>query len=227
MASKEGNSCTGCGGCSLVVLLVLVFGFVISQPVPSAIIGSIILGLLVLVAVKKKKIEAERIRNVRIIEEQTSEKLIKFRIMEMQKNKEEAERIRKIEQEEVERIRKSGIAEIDLMTGIEFELYLAHLFQGLGYSVELTPASRDYGADLILYSDERKTVVQAKCYSLPVTNKAVQEVYSAKDFYEADEAWVVTNARYTPHAVNTASKLRVTLIGREDLINLAADLDDQ
>ena len=138
----------------------------------------------------------------------------------------EAEKSRKVEAErlEAERLRRSRITEVDSMTGIEFEKYLASIFQGLGYSVKLTQASNDYGADLILFRDSVKTVVQAKRYSKPVSNKAVQEVFSAKGYYDADEAWVVTNASYTSNAHNTAAKLGVKLIARTRLIELASQI---
>lgn len=60
------------------------------------------------------------------------------------------------------------------MTGIEFgELLKAHL-KAQRYKVSLTPASNDYGADLVLVKNRNKTVVQEKRYNSKVGNKAVQ-----------------------------------------------------
>ena len=63
-----------------------------------------------------------------------------------------------------ERLRQSGIREIDQMDGMEFEEYLGALFSGRGYDVKYTPVSGDYGADLILKKGQDVIVVQAKRY---------------------------------------------------------------
>ena len=46
---------------------------------------------------------------------------------------------------------RSHIGQIDAMDGVEFENYLEVLFRTEGYVIERTPASQDYGADLILH----------------------------------------------------------------------------
>src|SRR5690554_6627208 len=49
-----------------------------------------------------------------------------------------------------QRLRRSGILEIDKMSGRKFEEYLQILLKAKGYYAQLTPTSGDYGADLIL-----------------------------------------------------------------------------
>ncbi|KGR74719.1 restriction endonuclease, partial [Ureibacillus sinduriensis] len=78
-----------------------------------------------------------------------------------------------------ERLRASGITEIDKMSGLQFEKFLVLLFQDLGYSVKTTPTTGDFGADLVLNKVNRTIVVQAKRYSKSVGIKAIQEVLSA------------------------------------------------
>lgn len=108
---------------------------------------------------------------------------------------------------------------IDKMTGEEFERFLMSLFKRMGYKVKGTPITNDYGADLIL-TKENKTVIQAKRYKNNVGIRAVQEVISAREFYKADEAWVVTNNYFTPQARNLAHKTGVKLVDRKDLSKL-------
>jgi restriction system protein len=119
-----------------------------------------------------------------------------------------------------QRLRESGISEIDAMDGIQFEYYLKELYSSNGYKVEITTASGDYGGDLILWKENRKMVIQAKRYSKDVGIKAVQEVMGAKAYYSADEAWVVTNSHFTKAATELAKKSNVILIDREQLIDL-------
>ncbi|MRN56819.1 restriction endonuclease [Paenibacillus monticola] len=119
-----------------------------------------------------------------------------------------------------ERLKKSGIAEIDKMEGVQFEQYLGHLFRSQGYKAEVTQAAGDYGADLILTKDGKRIVVQAKRYSKNVGLKAVQEVRGAVSHYGATGAWVVTNRDYTDQAYKLAKSNSVRLIGREELVEM-------
>lgn len=89
----------------------------------------------------------------------------------------------------------------------------------MGYTVKFTPASGDYGADLLLTKGNKTIAVQAKRYSNTVGVKAVQEASGAKGFYKTNEAWVVTNNIFTKNACNFAEKLQVRLIDRSQPIN--------
>lgn len=118
------------------------------------------------------------------------------------------------------RLRKSGIKEIDQMTGEEFEHYLGELFKHRGFKVSYTAASGDYGADLILKDGSNIIAVQAKRYSSTVGVKAVQEIIGAVRMYNATEAWVVTNNYFTKQAVKLADINEVYLIDRDELIDM-------
>lgn len=134
---------------------------------------------------------------------------------ESEKARREEEQARR---EEERRILASGINEVDNMSGKDFEKFLSLLFRNVGYQVSLTPDSQDYGADLILYKDTIKIVVQAKRYKKPVSVKAVQEIASAVKHYNADKARVITNNRFTENAYNLARSNSVELWDRNKLI---------
>lgn len=116
------------------------------------------------------------------------------------------------------KLRKSGILEVDKMSGRKFEEFLQALLKSKGYYVQLTPASGDYGVDLILSSKDKKIIVQAKRYKKNVGVKAVQEIASAKNHYRADECWVITNSFFTEQAKKLASSNEVRLIDRKHLM---------
>jgi HJR/Mrr/RecB family endonuclease/uncharacterized protein (DUF697 family) len=109
---------------------------------------------------------------------------------------------------------------VDLMSGEQFEEFLAECFQRLGYDVKTTPKTNDFGADLILTKGVTKTVVQAKRYQGKVGNSAVQEVVAAIQYYGAQEAIVVTNSQFTTNARGLAKANNVQLWEREQLIDL-------
>lgn len=118
------------------------------------------------------------------------------------------------------KLRKSGIREVDKMTGEDFERFLGELFKRRGFKVSYTATSGDYGADLILKDGKDIIAVQAKRYSGTVGVKAVQEIIGAVKMYEATEAWVVTNSHFTRQAEKLADINDVYLIDRDELIQI-------
>ncbi len=116
------------------------------------------------------------------------------------------------------RLARSGIAEIDRMEGREFEVCLERLFGRLGYDVERTRATGDFGADLVLRGPGELGVVQAKRASRPVGVKAVQEAVAARAFYACETALVVTNHRFTRQAEELAAANGVELWDRDALV---------
>ncbi len=102
------------------------------------------------------------------------------------------------------------------LTGDEFEWFLARLFRRQGYTVQLTGQSGDQGVDLILIAPRgRKIAVQAKGYIVSsVGNKAVQEAYTGRAYYDCDECWVVTTSVFTKKAREVADKVGCRLFDR-------------
>lgn len=113
-------------------------------------------------------------------------------------------------------------AELDSLSGVEFEEFLAGLFRAQGYAAELTPTSGDYGADLILSKDGRRIAVQAKRYVGSVGVAAVQEALSGMAYYQCHAAWVIATGAFTPNALELAEKSGVKMIGRSEIGNLMA-----
>jgi restriction system protein len=113
------------------------------------------------------------------------------------------------------------------MDGIQFGHYLRHLFISRGYKVEVTQASGDYGADLVLRKNDKKIVVQAKRYSKNVGISAIQQVVGSKAHYNADEAWAITNSDFTEAAVKLAQSNEVRLINREQLIEMITNMNPE
>ena len=118
------------------------------------------------------------------------------------------------------KLRRSGIRDVDHMSGEDFERFLGELFKRRGFKVSYTATSGDYGADLILKDGGDIIAVQAKRYSSTVGVKAVQEIIGAVKMYNATEAWVVTNSHFTRQAEKLADINDVYLIDREELIDI-------
>ena len=120
---------------------------------------------------------------------------------------------------EKQRLAKSGIDDIDNMSGKTFEKYLEVLFEKLGYRVERTRYVGDYGADLVTAKNGVKTVIQEKRYKGKAGVKAIQEAVAAKGYYDCSKAMVVTNSFFTQQAIELARRNQVELWDRDKLVS--------
>jgi restriction system protein len=117
------------------------------------------------------------------------------------------------------RFRRSGIGQIDRMSGSDFERRLAVLFDRLGNRAQVVGSGAgDFGADLVLEKDGRRTVVQAKRWNGTVGAAAVREIAAARPYYQADAAMVVTTSRFSQEARRLARANGVSLWDRDDLV---------
>ena len=108
-----------------------------------------------------------------------------------------------------------SIDKIDSLDGIEFEKFLYLSFASLGLKVSRTQSSRDYGADLVIKRKKQTINIQTKLYfNHNVGNSAVQEIATAKTFYNADIGIVITNSYFTKSAYCLAESNQIKLIDR-------------
>lgn len=114
---------------------------------------------------------------------------------------------------------------IDNMSGSMFEQWCSAFLLKIGFSnIENIGGSGDQGADIIAVFNGRLYVIQCKCYSSPLGNKPIQEVFAAKTYYGADKALVITNNHFTKGAYDLAEKTNVSLIDRTSLQRLLQDI---
>ncbi len=119
---------------------------------------------------------------------------------------------------------KKSIVDIDLMSGAEFEKFIAELLNKFGFNAQATKLSGDQGVDVIATKNDIKIAIQTKCYSMPVGNNAIQEAVAGKAYYHADKCMVITNSIFTKSAKNLAKANDVELWDREVLIEKLEEL---
>lgn len=111
--------------------------------------------------------------------------------------------------------------DIDVMDGYSFEQFCADLLMANRFDTAyVTPGSRDQGIDVIAERDGIKYGVQCKCYSSDVGNKAVQEAFAGKTYYDCHLGVVLTNRYFTRSAVELAKKNGIILWDRDKLLEL-------
>lgn len=119
----------------------------------------------------------------------------------------------------------NGIQYSPRMQPRNYELYCANLLQQIGWDAQTTVISGDQGADVIATKNHIRLILQCKLYNKPVGNKAVQEISTAKIFYHADHAAVVSNADYTVSAKQLASSANIILLHHEKLQDYAKNIE--
>lgn len=109
----------------------------------------------------------------------------------------------------------------DNMDGAAFERFCADILSKNGFkNIKLTQGSGDQGVDIIAYKDDIKYGIQCKCYSSDVGNKAVQEVFAGKTFYQCHVGVVLTNRDFTKSAIELAKHNGIILWNRAKLLQL-------
>lgn len=108
---------------------------------------------------------------------------------------------------------------VDGMSGLDFERFVAKLLRSRGFSVELTSATGDYGADVIARKGGIRHAIQCKRNAIQnkVSVRAVQEAVAAMPFYDCDRAMVIATAYFTNQAVQYAEKVGCDLVERDAL----------
>lgn len=109
------------------------------------------------------------------------------------------------------------LARIDLMSGIEFEDFVAFLYERQGYKIERTPISGDLGVDLIASRNGDRVAIQVKRYTGSVGRSAISDAVAGMAQYKCTRSSVVTNSVFTPLARKLAYTNHCMLIDRENL----------
>ena len=127
---------------------------------------------------------------------------------------------------------KKSLEYIDQLEGLEFEEYTKKLLEKLGYKkVEVTPASGDYGIDVLAEKDFVTYAIQCKLYSTPLGVDCIQQAFAGKQYYEKDVAIVLTNSTFTESAKELAKKTNILLWDRtilgEMLKKINGTFDDE
>ena len=102
----------------------------------------------------------------------------------------------------------------DELDGASFEALIKRLYEGNGYTAQLTGRTGDQGGDVVVVRDDAKKVIQAKLRldEKKVGNDAVQQVIAAKRVYNCPGAVVITNSTFTLGAEEVARLYSVELV---------------
>jgi SNF2 family DNA or RNA helicase/HJR/Mrr/RecB family endonuclease len=114
---------------------------------------------------------------------------------------------------------------IDKLNPNLFEAAIAALYKQQGFDVHLTPYSNDKGVDVVLLGDQDSYLLQVKQTKTQVGREAIQEIYTAKTYYENRfstkfKLTAVTNNDFSSTATMLAQSNLVELVNRQQLIKM-------
>jgi Restriction endonuclease/Topoisomerase DNA binding C4 zinc finger len=153
------------------------------------------------------------------------------------KRKEQAEQLRreaaekiwaaadKLKTDEYARLTKLRTHKIEFLLRLtpgEFEEIVGDMYRKFGYEVERTPMTNDFGRDLILKKDGKKTFVECKRYDRdsPIGRRPLQLFYGVMVNMKADAGIFVTTSSFAKTAVNFAGETGIKLIDGYELAAL-------
>ncbi len=118
------------------------------------------------------------------------------------------------------------LADLDALSGAEFEAWIAEVLTAAGFRTEDIRTSGDFGVDVIAEIDGVRFGIQAKRYSSNVGNSAVQEANAGAEFHRCDVPAVVTQSGFTRAAIAQAERSQppCLLVGRDDIHEMAERL---
>lgn len=111
-----------------------------------------------------------------------------------------------------------SLFEIDRMSGVDFENFVAHLYEKRGYAIRKTALSGDFGVDLIATRGDKKIAIQVKRYSGSVGRSAISDAVAGMVHYKCSSCAVVTNSFFTKMATQIAQTNRCQLVDRAQLV---------
>jgi superfamily II DNA or RNA helicase len=107
--------------------------------------------------------------------------------------------------------------QLDKLSGEDFEKVIGELLKHQGFtSLEFTPKTFDFGADILAEKDNTKFAIQIKRSMSPVGIAAVQEVLGGMVYYGAAKGIVITNALFSSSAVELANRASIRLVDRKE-----------
>lgn len=117
-----------------------------------------------------------------------------------------------------------NIFDLDRINPNLFEASIAAIFYKQGYDVSLTPYSNDKGVDVVIQHERHNFIIQVKQTKAQVGKDAIQEIFTAKKYYENRfsvefELMAITNNDFSSTAKILANMNSIKLVNRENLVN--------
>jgi SNF2 family DNA or RNA helicase/HJR/Mrr/RecB family endonuclease len=125
---------------------------------------------------------------------------------------------------------KLVLEDIDRLNPNLFEACIAALYKKQGFDIRLTPYSNDKGADVVILKSNDNYLIQVKQTKSLVGNEAIQEINTAKNYYQnlfkvEFKLIAITNNDFSSSAKTLALANCIKLLDRNDLKDMINNYD--
>lgn len=114
-------------------------------------------------------------------------------------------------------LRALELVDANMMSGTDFEKYVAEIIKSQGYANVKLTEYYDWGVDIIAEKDGVRWGIQVKRYSGMVKAAAVRQVVTGLNKYNCSRAMVVTNSFYSRPARELAKSNNCVLVDKNTL----------
>lgn len=127
----------------------------------------------------------------------------------------------------INQLKKAETTETDNMTDQEFVSWIKGLFGRMDYTIKVTPASKEKGANLIVTDiDGIKTALLVKNLAQgKVETKIINAALRGKKYYQCDKVIIVTNQSFTNQTIKEAQKNSIELWDSSKLLEIIKHIE--
>jgi len=135
-----------------------------------------------------------------------------------QRARADEERRAREQREREENRETSTLADLNRLTGSQFEALIGSLFKKDGYTVRHCGGSGDEGIDLVLLMGQEKDVVQCKRWKSDIGSPVLRDFYGALMHAAARHGFIITTASFSPSARDFARGKPISLISGPEIL---------
>lgn len=111
----------------------------------------------------------------------------------------------------------SDILNIDQLTSDQFRAYFKSLLEAKEYNIKKTEPTEHFGPLLLANVKDEKVIIKNVIAYDKVGIEELEEMPSAKEYFNTDEMLVVTNSYFSRAARNFAQENGITLFNRDEV----------
>jgi restriction system protein len=106
------------------------------------------------------------------------------------------------------------------LTGRQFEIEIAKLFEGLGYKAEICKQGGDNGIDIILSKNNEKIAVQCKQHKNAISPAVARDLYGTMLHFNINKGMLIVTNGFTSGTLNFCGNKDIECISIDKILKL-------
>lgn len=110
------------------------------------------------------------------------------------------------------------------LSGRQFELEIAKLYQGLGYSAEICRQGGDEGIDIILERDSERIAVQCKAHNNRISPSVARDLAGTMLHHKFEHGIIASTNGFTNGTIDFCRNKKIKLISMNEILEMYEEL---